>query len=130
MKGSCLCGCVEYEVDQLVGPIRHCHCQSCRKAQAAAFSSNGRAMREHFRWLKGKEKLSHYESSPGKLRHFCSNCGSPLMAEWLHEDQVIVRIATLDDVPQVGEFEHIWMSHDLEWLNYDAALKGFPKAPQ
>ncbi|MCK9396122.1 MAG: GFA family protein [Methylobacter sp.] len=33
-------------------------------------------MREHFRWLKGEEKLSSFESSPGKQRYFCSMCGS------------------------------------------------------
>ncbi|MDT8375875.1 MAG: GFA family protein [Mariprofundaceae bacterium] len=130
MKGSCLCGSIQYEVDEFTGPVRHCHCHSCRKAQAAVFSSNARASRNHFRWLQGEKKLSHFESSPGKLRHFCSSCGSPLMAEWLHEDQVIVRVATLDDVPHIDAFEHIWISHDLDWLNYDVSLKSFSEDPQ
>lgn len=38
MKGSCLCGAIEYEVDQLDMPISHCHCRTCRKAHAAAFA--------------------------------------------------------------------------------------------
>jgi ADP-ribosyl-[dinitrogen reductase] hydrolase len=37
MKGSCLCGAVEYEIDQLDMPISHC--KTCRKARAAAFVS-------------------------------------------------------------------------------------------
>lgn len=41
-------------------------------------------MREHFRWLKGEEKLSSFESSPGKSRYFCSGCGSHLTAEVFH----------------------------------------------
>jgi len=54
-------------------------------------------MREHFRWLKGEEKLSAFESSPGKLRYFCSVCGSHLVAERVSQPHVIVRVATLDE---------------------------------
>lgn len=35
---------------------------------------------ENFTWISGEEKLSAYESSPGKKRYFCSNCGSQLLA--------------------------------------------------
>ncbi|MDX8399190.1 MAG: GFA family protein [Gallionellaceae bacterium] len=116
MQGSCLCGAVEYEVDQLDMPIAHCHCRSCRKAHAAAFASNAGVKREHFRWLKGKDKLSAFESSPGKLRKFCSVCGSQLIAERAAQAHVIVRIATLDDDPASTPSMHIWCSHDVNWL--------------
>lgn len=46
MKGSCACGAVEYEIDQLDMPIAHCHCRTCRKAHAAAFAPTARVMRE------------------------------------------------------------------------------------
>ena len=106
MKGSCLCGAIEYEVDQLDMPISHCHCRTCRKAHAAAFASNAGVMREHFRWVKGEEKLTAFESSPGKLRHFCSVCGLHLLAERLAQPHVIVRVATLDEDPVVVQFEN------------------------
>jgi hypothetical protein len=67
MKGSCLCGAIEYEIDRLDMPICHCHCHTCRKANAAAFVSTAGVMREHFRWVKGKEKLTAFESSPAFL---------------------------------------------------------------
>ncbi|HVK94148.1 MAG TPA: GFA family protein [Noviherbaspirillum sp.] len=74
MKGSCLCKAVEYEIDRLDKPIGHCHCRTCRKAHAAAFATTAGVLREHFRWIRGQEKLSSFESSPGKLRRFCSIC--------------------------------------------------------
>lgn len=49
MKGSCLCGAVAYEIDQLDMPIGHCHCHTCRKAHAAAYTSTAGVLREHFR---------------------------------------------------------------------------------
>jgi hypothetical protein len=116
MKGSCLCGAIEYEIDQLDMPIGHCHCRTCRKAHAAAFSSAAGVTREHFRWLKGKEKLTTFESSPGKLRHFCSVCGSHLVAERSMQSHVIVRVATLDEDPLAKPTMRIWRSHDAFWL--------------
>lgn len=119
MRGSCLCGGVEYEVDRLDMPIGHCHCHTCRKAHAAAFASTAGVMREHFRWTRGKEKLSSFESSSGKFRHFCSVCGSHLVAERPVQSHVIIRIATLDDDPGVKPVTHIWTSHDVSWLAYE-----------
>ena len=110
MKGSCLCGAVTYEVTRL-GPIGHCHCKTCRKAHAARYTSTARAQRADFRWLQGEAQLRAFESSPGKLRHFCGSCGSHLMAEWRDQDQVILRVATLDDDPATRGRVHIWLSH-------------------
>lgn len=119
MKGSCLCGAVAYEIDSIDMPISHCHCKTCRKAHAAPFASTAGVMREHFHWLKGQNKLSSFESSPGKLRHFCSVCGSHLIAERLNQPHVIVRVATLDENPSVMPEAHIWTSHDVQWLKYE-----------
>lgn len=63
----------------------------------APFASTAGVIREHFRWLKGEEKLSSFESSPGKLRYFWSMCGSHLVAERLNQPHVIVRAATLPE---------------------------------
>ena len=117
MKGTCLCRAIEYEIDSLDMPIGHCHCQTCRKAHAAAFVTTAGVMREHFRWLKGEDKLSSFESSPGKLRHFCSICGSHLVAERPQQPHVIVRVGTLDDDPGARPQLHIWTSHDVPWLD-------------
>ncbi|MDC7705032.1 GFA family protein [Vogesella indigofera] len=119
MQGSCLCGTVRYEIDRLDAPITHCHCLTCQKAHAAAFASTAGVLRQHFRWLAGQQALGSYESSPGKLRHFCTRCGSQLMAERAAQPHVIVRVATLDDDPGVSPQQHIWCSHDRPWLASD-----------
>ena len=119
MKGSCLCGAIEYEIDSIDMPVAHCHCRTCQKAHAAPFATTAGVMREHFRWLKGEEKLSAFESSPGKLRYFCSVCGSHLVAERVNQPHVIVRVATLDEDPNITPQMHIWTSHDVPWLEYE-----------
>lgn len=119
MKGSCLCGAVTYEIDQLDMPIRHCHCRTCQKAHAAAFATTAGVTREHFRWLGGDEVRACFESSPGKKRWFCGACGSQLVAEREGQAHVIVRVATLDDDPDTLPQGHIWTSHDSPWLAYE-----------
>lgn len=118
MKGSCLCQAIKYEIDGIDMPLVHCHCRTCRKAHAAPFAPTAGVQREKFRWVQGSEFLSTYESSPGKLRHFCQRCGSHLMAERPGQPHVIVRVATLDDDPGLKPEAHIWGSHDMPWLAY------------
>ena len=117
MKGSCLCGKIEYAITSLDTPIQHCACHTCRKAHSAAFNTAAGVQQENFMWLKGKSLLSSFESSPGKVRYFCSNCGSQLIKTKHDSSMLVLRVATLDDDPnQKPEFK-IWASHEVPWLS-------------
>lgn len=128
MKGSCLCGSIAYEVDQLCTPIQHCSCKTCRKAHAAAFNTGAGVLREHFRWISGEERLSRYESSPGKHRYFCSNCGSQLVADKQGSPHLVLRVATLDQDPMVRPSVQIWKSHEVAWLDYGGHIPAYLEA--
>lgn len=65
------------------------------------------------RWLKGTERLRSYESSPGRSRYFCGNCGSQLMAQREGFDAVILRVATLDEDPGQTPQLQIWASDEV-----------------
>lgn len=92
------------------------NCATCRKAHASAFATTAGVMRDHFRWIAGEDRLRAFESSAGKLRWFCSMCGSHLVAERVGQAHVILRVATLDDDPGTRPVMHIWTSHDADWL--------------
>ncbi|MBB5448053.1 MULTISPECIES: GFA family protein [unclassified Paraburkholderia] len=128
-KGSCLCGSVRYEIEHLDSPIEHCHCVTCRKAHAAAFATTARVSRERFRWTAGKHLLRAFESSPGKLRHFCSVCGSHLIAERPIHAHILLRVPTLDDNPGQQPVVHIWTSHDSPWLLDADEAPHYPEWP-
>lgn len=116
LHGSCLCKAVRYEADALASPIGHCHCQTCRKASASAYTSTARVARSAFRFVSGEDNLTAYESTPGKLRRHCSVCGTEVLAEWIDQPHIILRVATLDDDPGTRPAVHIWTSHDAPWL--------------
>jgi hypothetical protein len=125
MKGSCLCGAVAYEVDQLDMPIGHCSCETCRKAHAAAFTTTAGVYRTHFRWLSGEDKLTAYESSLGKRRYFCSICGSHIVSIRDNQAHVILRVATLDEDPGPRPEVHIFRSHEVPWLDYQECIPSY-----
>ena len=125
MRGSCLCQAISYEVSQLDSPIEHCSCHTCRKAHAAAFNTAAAVKHAHFRWLTGEDLLKYYESSPGKRRYFCSQCGTQLVAQRDGREALILRMATLDDDPGVQPQYQIWASHAVPWLHYGAEVAAY-----
>lgn len=115
INGSCLCQSVQYAVSGPVGDIIHCHCETCRKAHASAFSSVSRVEDGDFTITQGREMLKCYESSPGKFRYFCQGCGSQIYAKRANTTHVILRLGTLDDDPGAKEAGHIWVSDKASW---------------
>lgn len=127
MQGSCLCGAIAYEATQLDSPIEHCACRTCRKAHAAAFNTAAAVKHAHFRWLRGEEKLKAFESSPGKLRYFCGECGTHLVAQRAGRDALILRVATLDEDPGARPVAQIWSSHAVPWLHNGPDVLSYPE---
>ncbi|WP_426415042.1 GFA family protein [Aestuariirhabdus sp. LZHN29] len=124
LKGSCLCKGVGYEVDQLDSAIQHCSCLSCQKAHSAAYNTAAAVAPEHFRWVRGEALLRQYESSPGKLRYFCGQCGSQLVAR--RDDKPwVLRVASLDDDPGARPLRRIWDSHRRPWLADQDSLTAY-----
>lgn len=116
MRGSCLCGQVRYRIDGPVHGINYCHCRQCRKASGTAFATNAAVDRDAFSVESGEERLSRYESSPGKFRYFCSACGSPVYSRSKATPQrLYVRIGTLDSGERLSPDIHIHVASKAPW---------------
>ena len=117
--GSCLCKSIIFEARRLCTPIRHCHCATCRKAHASAYTSSAGVLRPDFSILQGESAFGHFESSLGKIRHFCRHCGTHVFAERPKQPHITVRVATLDVDPGERPAHHVWTAHDVNWLTPD-----------
>jgi hypothetical protein len=119
-------GAVNYQICQDIGDITHCYCIKCRKAHGAAFSSVAKVDDKNF-LIRGEEKLSSYQSSPGKTRCFCSSCGSQIYAKRDNTDFIILRLGTLNDESMIGskhqEAKHIWLAEKACWYDLHTNLK-------
>jgi hypothetical protein len=119
--GSCLCGNIRYEIHGALSDFGHCHCRSCRKTSGSAFGTNAGIERTAFRLLSGADTLHEFESSPGKLRAFCSTCGSPIYAYLTKSPDVLrIRLGSLDTPLDARARAHTFVSDKADWEDLDA----------
>lgn len=134
IEGSCLCGVVRYQVERTAGPLVNCHCQMCRKAHGATFSTILPVEKTGFRWTDGEAHVSDYESSPGKHRWFCSRCGSQLISTRDADDRtLLLRAGCIDSGYDEPAVAHGWTDFKAPWHEIDGELpqfeRGFPGSP-
>jgi hypothetical protein len=129
LTGNCLCGQVRYEVYGRLGPFFFCHCKTCQKAQGGAFVCSATVQADNFKLVAGSASVAEYESSPGKKRCFCRNCGSPL---WSRRDAdartLRVRLGLLNGDPGQRALGHIFIEDQAPWFDITDDLpqgKGF-----
>jgi hypothetical protein len=117
VKGSCLCGGIQYEVNGGFGTVVNCHCSMCRKVTGAAFRTRAAVATAAFRWLAGESLLSRYESSPGETRTFCRVCGATLPTFFRDRPgQIGLPLGTLDDDPGVRPSAHVFVDSKAPWF--------------
>lgn len=120
IRGGCLCSSVTYEITGPIHTIENCHCQMCRKAHGAAFSTNGVVAGADFKIKTGAECITAYASSPRRLKCFCSRCGSPLFIRRQNETgsddaSVVVTLGTLNQYTGSGATRHVFVDSKAEW---------------
>jgi hypothetical protein len=125
-RGSCLCGSVRYELYDELGQFGYCHCRSCQKASGSAHAANAPIDRAKFRLTAGGGILKEFESSRGKIRSFCSNCGSPTYAYLRSTPDVLrIRLGSLDTSFLQRPKAHTWVSECASWAPISDALPQF-----
>jgi hypothetical protein len=132
IRGSCLCGGVQFEVDRAVGPFELCHCSRCRKASGSAFAAGLGVRVDDFRLLSGRELIRSYEAPvlehpPAYRVAFCSRCGSPVPdppagATWLE-----IPAGVLDDDPGLRPDKHIFVEIKSAWFPISDSLPQMTK---
>ena len=129
VKGSCLCGGAQYEINGDIKLMAHCHCSRCRKHHGAAFATYIGVNTEDFRWVKGEELVVRYQSSPGHTRGFCRVCGSSLPDPDPGATSFFLPAGTLDDDPGARPAAHIFVASEASWLEISDELPQFDEYP-
>lgn len=126
IRGSCHCGAVRFEIDE-VRALTHCHCANCRKLTGAAFASYAHVDADKFRVVAGEEMTVTYESAPGSFRHRCKLCGclTPGRAPYLKT--ISVPAGLLDDDPLVRPRLHVFTSSRAPWWTIADDLPQYEK---
>ena len=121
--GKCLCGAVKIKVSGKISDIIHCHCSLCRKSTGSAYATNGFVNRNEFEITEGNELLGTFAFKPGRERHFCSRCGSPVYSSNAQDSsRVRVRLGIFDSEIEEKPGSHNFVTSRANWENLDADL--------
>jgi hypothetical protein len=127
-KGSCLCGAINVEIAGGISDIIHCHCSLCRKNSGTAFATNGFINAAEFSVLDPTNKLGCFEFKPGKKRHFCSVCASPIFSSNSdNSSRLRIRLGLLDSEISERPISHNFVSSKADWEDLDAAIPRYDR---
>lgn len=127
-KGSCLCGGVKIHIVGPINDIIHCHCSLCRKSSGTAYATNGFVQTTDFKIVSGSELLASYEVKPGKKRHFCKVCASPIYSSnEADTSRIRLRIGILDSDIIECPISHNFVTSKANWDSFDKALPQYDK---
>jgi len=122
-RGSCLCQAVQLEVHGPISDIIHCHCSKCRKSSGTAYATNGFVKSADIRIISGVDAVRFHEMSPGRRRHFCGTCASPLYSSNANDpDRLRLRLGILDSDIVERPISHNFVSSRACWDDLDACL--------
>ena len=129
-QGSCLCGAIRYTINGELSEFGYCHCSSCRKASGSAFAANVSVPVEAFDVTSGASHLRSFESSPGKHRHFCGVCASPLFTKVGDTPSVVrIRLGCLDTAFTERPKAHIFVGEKAGWAGLDEGVSAYETWP-
>jgi hypothetical protein len=116
--GGCMCGAVRYSASGAPVSVIHCHCLSCRRHTGAPVVTLVGFRKGQVSFDSGERGI--YPSSPGVLRGFCGQCGTPLTWEGDGEELgplIEIHISTLDAPNQFTPESHVHFDERIEWFD-------------
>ena len=121
LSGKCLCGAVQYTVEDSFSYALNCHCSNCRRATGAAFKPFAGIEREKFKLSHGSDGLLIFGE---ELAHDarCSKCGSLLYSVVRDGKFVHVPLGTLCDEPSIRPAAHIFVGSKAPWFTITDGL--------
>ncbi len=130
IRGTCLCGTVQWQAEVPFFNLSHCHCSMCRKAHAAPFATYVGAKAAGFCFVAGKDSIARYRSSNQLERCFCARCGS-VVPDAAQGESVYMPLGGLNADPGVRGAIHIFVADKAPWYAItDRAPQhtGYPEA--
>ena len=121
--GKCLCGELEIKIKGEISDIIHCHCSLCRKNSGTAFATNGFINSSEFEIVSGRKNLSKFSFKPGRNRHFCTSCGSPVYSSNEQDPtRYRIRLGIIDSDITERPISHNFVSSKANWEELDVEL--------
>jgi hypothetical protein len=130
-RGSCLCGDVAFEVTEPFKVSHNCHCSRCRKARAAAHTTNAFTSSDGVTFVRGADQIQLFKPEGAKFfaHTFCSNCGSGVPRIDTDRGIALVPLGAMDDDPGITAVDNIYVGSKAPWYTITDALPQFEEGP-
>lgn len=131
MKGSCLCGAVEFQVSPPFKMFQYCHCSRCRKFTGTAHASNLFVDPSQLTWTQGEDNVATFALPDTKYfgTAFCKTCGSSLPWQAQNVANVVIPAGTLDEDPECRPKHNIFWASKACWYDDPAHLEKHAELP-
>lgn len=129
MKGSCLCGGVNFSFEKFDSKIANCHCSMCRKFSGAAYGTFGTVNSKNMNWESGFELIKVFHSSLKAHRGFCSMCGSSIFYRLTTPDAPFeIALGLLETEPTEPVSANIFCASRPDWPRNIEAIPNFEES--
>ena len=117
LRGSCLCGAVQYEVRKPYLRFAHCYCGRCRKATGSSHATNLYVEPGQFSWVSGEGTAKRFDlpSAQSFATTYCTACGGPVPHFTRSGREVVIPAGTLDAVPDILPRANIFWGSRAPW---------------
>ena len=111
--------------------VHNCHCSRCRKARAAAHTTNGFTAMDDVRYTRGEDTLRTYRLPEARYfsQVFCPTCGSGMPRRDPERGIAVIPFGSLDDDPGRGADDHIFVASKAPWHEITDDLPRFDETP-
>ncbi len=121
--GKCLCAAVSIKITGEISDIIHCHCSLCRKNSGTAYATNGFINAADFEITSGENCLTTFSTKPGRNRHFCTKCGSPVFSSNDQDpSRFRIRLGIITSDISERPISHNFVTSKANWEDLDAKL--------
>jgi hypothetical protein len=129
-SGGCLCGAIRYQVTG--DPVRMaiCHCDDCRRATGAAFTTNIFVKEADLCIVQGTPKQYRHPSDSGSTmtKEFCPDCGSQLFGYSSRSAGIKhVKVGTIDDARFVKPQLEVYTVRKLPYVRLQDGIDHYDK---
>lgn len=129
IKGSCFCGCIQYQIHGNVLKSGVCHCKDCQRLTGGV-AWPFIVVPQEVLVIQGEIKEFSRSGASGKQVHmgFCGTCGSTLLGRpeiWPHIRTISV--SSLDDPSFFLPSMHLWTKDAPEWFLFEPTVPKFDR---
>ena len=130
-QGSCLCGEVEFVIDEVPTRIVQCHCSRCRRSRGAAHGVNTFVPQSSLRFTRGAHRVREFKLPSGFMfaTAFCECCGSLSPTLFAPMKKYLVPVGALDTPFAVQSGVNIYVDSKAPWFDITDSFPQFAELP-